>query len=239
MLVKEQDEVLVLAQVEQGEASRVFTVLAKNRGRFKLLAKGERKILSKLRKGIDLFYLTKITFIETPARIILTDVDLIDSFPALREDWRKFRLATRIANLLNDILPLETAEEEVFFLTKESFEDLSQAERYLQRYYYYYLWQLLKVLGYCPETIDASFDKTLRSNFLKNIAHSKINWPRSDFFLNSIPRSLIKIILAGEKEVFYKTRISPTDQKNLARVSHLYLDSLALAKDSYSLNFKL
>ena len=237
MLTKEQDEVIVLSKTDKGEADRVFTVLAQHEGKINLFAKGERKILSKLRRAMDLFYLTRATFIESPIRITLTDVTLIDGFPALRHNWRKFQVAGWISDLLNLVLPLKVKDEEIFLLTKESLEDLNQATESFQRYYYYFFWRFLKVLGYQPEMgFSKSFSEKFFVSSSRGIIKSKTGENR---LINPEVKFLIQSIFQGEKENFYRQDISLSSQKNLTETSSLYFDFLALVKDSHSFDFKL
>ena len=216
MLAKEQDEVIVLGKVNQGEADRIFIALAKNQGKINLFAKGERKILSKLRPGIDSFYQTKITFIESPRRITLTDVDLVDDFPGLRADWRRFEIATWISALLQEVLPQRGKDKEVFSLTLESLKDIRRAIKHFQRYYYYFFWRLLDISGYLPD-----FNNEKR------------------FFISPETKRLLQQILKKEKKIFYQQFISPTVQKNLVAISKLYAQFLHFGKGGESSIFTL
>ncbi len=238
MLAKEQDEAIVLAKIDRGEADRVFVVLAKNQGKINLLAKGERKILSKLRQAIDVFYLTKITFIESPRRLTLTDVDLINDFPKIRANWRKFEVAMRISDLLQDVLPIRGKDKEIFSLTIEILKDLSRATQYFQRYYYYFLWRLLDLSGYIPQSFFNS--RSGRKTFVSRTEGVMAKKPKTDFVLcRSETKEVLQNILLRQKKIFYRQSIPLAVQKNLATISKVYLEFLDLGKDGYSLGFRL
>jgi DNA repair protein RecO (recombination protein O) len=55
---------IVLGRIEYGEADRIITVLTPDQGKLRLMAKGVRKIKSKLAGGIELFSVSQITFIR-------------------------------------------------------------------------------------------------------------------------------------------------------------------------------
>jgi len=239
MWVKEADEALVLSQTEKGEADRIFTVLTRQQGRLNLLAKGERKTLSKLRRGIGLFYFTRVTFIVTAVRNTLTDVDLVNDFSALRQDWRKFRVASWLSRLVDFALPLAAQEEEVFFLLKESWEDLGRAEKCFQRPYYYFLWQLFKTLGYQPEILFSSSAPRIFVSPVEGMFSDQEEPPKDARLVDSSTRSLLRIILQEEKEAFYQQLISPAEEKNLKEISQLYLHFLPLGRDGEAPNFAL
>jgi len=54
---------IVLARTDYGEADRILTVLTPDQGKVRLMAKGVRKVKSKLAGGIELFSVSLITYI--------------------------------------------------------------------------------------------------------------------------------------------------------------------------------
>ena len=236
MLAKEQAQGIVLAKTDRGEADRTFVVFTKERGKMHIVAKGERKLLSKLRRGIDLFYLTRLTFIESPKRITLTDVDLINSFSEIRHDWRKFEIAMRISILLQKILPLQGKDEFVYRLTKEVLMDLRKSKKYFQRYYYYFFWRLINILGYQPNFL-ANLDQDVFVSAIEGIVSRKNSSTNVIIFPET--RKLLHLIFQQEKSKFYLSEVTPKIQANLAKVSEIYLHFLDFSKDGDSPNFRL
>lgn len=56
-------QAIVLARTDYGEADRIITVLTPHAGKLRLIAKGVRKVKSKLAGGIELFSISTITYI--------------------------------------------------------------------------------------------------------------------------------------------------------------------------------
>lgn len=54
---------IVLTRTDFGEADRIVTVLTPDRGKLRLMAKGVRKIKSRLAGGIELFSVSQLTYI--------------------------------------------------------------------------------------------------------------------------------------------------------------------------------
>jgi len=239
MWAKEADEALVLSQTEKGEADRVFTVFTRQQGKLNLLAKGERKILSKLRRGIDLFYLTRVTFVSTTVRNTLTDVDLINDFPVLRQDWRKFQVVSWLSRLVDFSFPSAIQEEEVFSLLRESWEDLEKTEKYFQRPYYYFLWQFFKILGYQPEILFSSSKHKIFVSGIEGMFSNQTRQPKNACLIDPSSRSWLRLILRGEKKTFYRQPLSPAEEKNLKKISQLYFSFLSLGRDGGTLGFRL
>jgi DNA repair protein RecO (recombination protein O) len=55
---------IVLGRTDYGEADRILTVLTPDQGKLRLMAKGVRRVKSKLAGGIELFSVSQITFIR-------------------------------------------------------------------------------------------------------------------------------------------------------------------------------
>src|SRR4051812_44153733 len=54
---------IVLTRIEYGEADRIVTVLTPNDGKLRLMAKGVRRVKSKLAGGVELFSVSSLTYI--------------------------------------------------------------------------------------------------------------------------------------------------------------------------------
>src|SRR5688572_21914665 len=57
-------EAIVLSRTDYGEADRILTLLTPDHGKLRLIAKGVRRVKSKLAGGIELFSITSITYIK-------------------------------------------------------------------------------------------------------------------------------------------------------------------------------
>ncbi len=68
MFTRYRTQGIILGKVDRGESDRLFTIYTKDYGIINLLARSERKIKSKLRSGLELFYLSEIEFIQGKAQ---------------------------------------------------------------------------------------------------------------------------------------------------------------------------
>jgi len=55
---------IVLSRLNYGEADRIITVITPDNGKLRLMAKGVRRVKSKLAGGIELFIVSSLTFIK-------------------------------------------------------------------------------------------------------------------------------------------------------------------------------
>jgi len=105
---------IVLNRINFGEADRILTVITPDHGKLRLMAKGVRKIKSKLAGGIELFSISDISFIQGRR-----DIGTLVST----------RLITHYGNLVTDI-DRTTAGYNALKLIDTITEDDSEAEYY-------------------------------------------------------------------------------------------------------------
>lgn len=153
----------VLKKQDIREADQLFSVFTKDFGRVEVLGRSIRKIESKLRPHIEIFYLTEIEFVQGRTYKILTDAILIDKFSNLRQNLKGLTFAHKIAFVFDKLIKGQEQDLKLWQLLTETFDKLNS-----QRFIYHdFLWQFLTVLGYNPEHLiekdKNSFVKSLIS----------------------------------------------------------------------------
>jgi len=141
----------ILRKVDRGEADQLFTIYTEKFGKLEVLGKAIRKISSKLRSGADIFYLSDIEFIQGKAHKTLTDAILINNFKNLRKDLKRLAIAFKISEALDNLVKGQEPEDNIWNLLRDVFEKLNDLRFKiydLRLIYYYFLWNLLSVLGY-------------------------------------------------------------------------------------------
>jgi len=159
MFLPYQTEGFVLKKEDQAEADQLFTIFSKDFGKIKILGKAIRKITSKLRAGMELFYLSQIEFIQGKTYKILTEAMVIDKFKEMRENLERLNIAFKISEDLDNLLKGEEQDEKIWQLLNEVFSKLNSLEiknSKLEILYHYFLWNLLSILGYQPELYNCS-----------------------------------------------------------------------------------
>ncbi len=77
----------VIKKNDIAEADRIFTVFSQDFGKIKILGKAIRKITSKLKSGIDTFYLSEIEFIQGKTYKTLTDSVVLEKFENIKKNY--------------------------------------------------------------------------------------------------------------------------------------------------------
>ena len=216
MAVHYRTQGFIVKKTDRGEADQLFTVYTNDFGKLEILGKAIRKIKSKLRGGIELFYLSEIEFIQGKTHKTLTDAILIESFPNIRKNLKKLAVAHRIAENLDDLVKGQEPDKETWELLLETFnklntkypdfiEDSRQSRNKIQntRYiiYYYFLWNLFSILGYQPElTKNTLSGKKIDTNIIK----------------------ILKLIFKKDWTILSRLKIEPLHLKLLKDVSEWY-----------------
>ncbi|MGB2762175.1 MAG: DNA repair protein RecO [Minisyncoccales bacterium] len=231
-----------ITEIARGESDKLFVVYTKDFGKLKILGKAIRKIKSKLRGGARELCLSEVEFIQGKTHKTLTDTVLIDSFPEFRKDLEKLKTAFQISNALDRLVKGEQKDEQIWDLLNDVFNKLNN--RFLFPVscfliYYYFLWNLLSLLGYQPELYKCSFcGKGLKpfqlyfgtgqGGAVCNICAQKIKKEDSLEKLMEIKPDVIKILrlfLQKDWSVLSKLKVEEKHQKSLEKISEYYLCS--------------
>jgi len=145
---------LIFKKEERGEFDQLLSVFSKDFGKLEILGKGIKKISSKLRAGMEIFYLSEIEFIQGKRYKTLTDALKIEKFENLRKDLKRLAVAYKISEDLDNLVGGEEPDEKIWQLLVEVFQKLNTLHLTpftLHLIYYYFFWNLISILGYKPE----------------------------------------------------------------------------------------
>lgn len=233
MFVHHRTRGVTIKQVDRGEADQLFTIYTKDFGKIRVLGRAIRKICSKLRAGIEIFYLSEIEFIQGKYYKILTDALQIRKFRHLHRDLKKRTIAQRMTETLDSLIKGQEEEKEIWRLLNNVFVLLSIDElpdNNLELIYYYYFWNLVSVLGYRPELFHcSSCKKELRPESLHfsaqqgGVVCKKCSSEQEES--REIAPDIIKIMrimIAGDKKTLCNLKIEDEHLDSLRDISEDY-----------------
>jgi len=221
---------IFLKKENRGEADQLFTIFTKDFGKLKILGKAIRKIKSKLRSGAELFYLSEIEFIQGKAYKTLTDTILVDKFQNLRKDLEKLEISSEIAEIIDNLVKGEEADEKVWQLLLETFERINHSS--LSPWtYYYFLWNFLSLLGYKPELNRCAVcqKKVNPDNFYFDSEQGGIvcqrcfNKEGKGIKVSPETIKIIRILLKKDWNLLSKLKVELGHKKELEEASRTYL----------------
>ena len=121
MTTRYKTRVFVFKKMDRNEADRVFSVFAEDYGRLDIFAKAIRKTTSKLRSGIDKFFVSDIEFIQGKNRKTLTDASAIEKFRNIIPDPEKFKIISGVGEILDGFIKGEEKDGKTFELLRDFF----------------------------------------------------------------------------------------------------------------------
>jgi DNA repair protein RecO (recombination protein O) len=151
MTLKYRTKGLIFQKKDRSEADVSFSIFTEDFGRLEVTAKAVKKITSKLRGGIDLFYFSEIEFIQGKNSKTLTDTTSIKIPIDLYSDLKKFGTACRIADILEKFIKGEEKDIKTFYLTLQSLDMVTGNGLKFKNQnllFQYFFWNFISLHGY-------------------------------------------------------------------------------------------
>lgn len=141
---------IVLSRTDYGEADRIVTFLTPDQGKLRLMARGVRKIKSKLAAGIELFSVSDITFIRGKGEIgTLISARLNQNYGRVVQNIERVQLGYDLIKSLNKATE-DQPEPEYFELLAQAFAALDDTAIDTELIRLWFGAQLLRLAGHSP-----------------------------------------------------------------------------------------
>jgi DNA repair protein RecO len=141
---------IVLSRTNYGEADRILTLLTPDYGKLRLMARGVRKVKSKLAGGIELFSVSDITFIRGRGEIgTLVSARLVTYYSHIVKDIERVQLGYELIKVLNKATE-DQPEPAYFELLEQTFQALNESSVELNLIQLWFESRLLYLAGHSP-----------------------------------------------------------------------------------------
>jgi DNA repair protein RecO (recombination protein O) len=141
---------IILSRTDYGEADRILTLLTPDHGKLHLLARGVRRIKSKLAGGIELFSVSTITFAPGRGELgTLVSTRLVQHYEQIAKDLQRTMTGYDLIKQLNKATE-DQPEPEYFALLREAFEALNDAQVPLPLIQFWFVAQMMRLGGRGP-----------------------------------------------------------------------------------------
>lgn len=159
---------IILSRTDYGEADRILTILTPDHGKLRLLARGVRKVKSKLAGGIELFSTSDITFITGKGEMgTLISTRLIKHYSGIVNDLTRVQLGYDLIKLLNRSTE-DHPEKEYYQLMDQAFIALDDRNINLELIRAWFSAQLLRQAGHSPNLKTDTNDRPLNAETAYN-----------------------------------------------------------------------
>jgi len=142
-------EGLVLQTRSLGESDKLITLLTREEGKFTAVARGARKMKSRLAGGVDLFTRGQYSFHRGRTWPIITGQEVCEHFSRFREDPDLYPYGLYLSELTDTLIAGEEYCPEIYFLLLEGWRLLSQCRERLLLCRAFEL-KLAHLTGYSP-----------------------------------------------------------------------------------------
>jgi DNA repair protein RecO (recombination protein O) len=142
---------LIIKRTNLGESDRIVTAYSLDLGKIKFVAKGVRKIKSKLAGSLEPFYFSELILSQGKSLDILTSASILNTSLPSDASLETIKVASFFAELIDKTIPENSPNELIYDLLKEVFSefkndtDLNALRAYFESKYY-------QLSGLFPET---------------------------------------------------------------------------------------
>lgn len=144
------DEVVVLRTHKLGEADRILTLLAKQRGKIRAVAKGVRRTSSKFGARLEPFMVADVQFYEGRTLDTVTQAESLASYgAAIAADYSRFTAAHAMVETADRLTETETSPAQ-YTLLVGALRSLSRSEHESRAILDSYLVRALAMAGWAP-----------------------------------------------------------------------------------------
>ena len=247
---------IILKSQDFFETDRIITILTKEKGKIRAIAKGVRKPTAKLAGSLEPFSLTHLILVEGKKDLdIITGAEIVNSFKNLRENLKKTAAAFFLCELTDKLIGEKESHQDIFEQLKKSFKKLdSKKEIDLELITDFMIINLMADLGYRPELkvcqgcggkISGKISGKITAVENKNFFSPKLGGvlcPKCSFKDNqALPVSIetLKILkLFLEYDIGIIDKISPKNTAELSKILERFLEYISEKKINSSKFYK-
>lgn len=223
-------EAVVLRRTDFGEADRLLTLYSREFGKVKAIAKGARKPQSRKTGHVELFMRSKLLLARGRDLDIITQAEMIEGHPALREDLIRTTYASYAVELLDRFTVEEDQHLEIYNLLVEALSWFAGGEDVMLAARFYEL-RLLGLAGFrpqlfhcvnCGDTIeeqDQFFSADLGGLLCPDCQESD----RRARPVTAVAVKVLRYLQTRSWQTVHALRLKPSLHRELEGVMHYYL----------------
>lgn len=171
-------EGIIIKRKNFGEADRFITIMTKEYGKLRVIAKGVRKITSRRSGHLEVFCQAKFTLYQGKTFDSISEVVGINRYRFPREQLPKISFAYYLCELIDVLLPDKQEHEDAYQLLETAFVNITlcKSDKDCDECVSMFALDLLRVLGFLP------FDKTVPKgnihHYIESITERTLKTPK-------------------------------------------------------------
>lgn len=225
---------VVLRHATYREADRLLIVYTVEQGKLELVARGARKITSKLAGSLEPCTEVRLMVARGKSYGTVAAADVVRIFPRLKRRWQTVSVATYVAAVLDAVTPLNQHDARVYQLVISTLVALDRprlSAHQLRVIVWFFTWRLLGYLGYAPELyqcLQCQRRLTLEGNHLDfkrgGVLCSRCPAdPETSRSVSSAVIKLLRLILRQQRVAVERVSVQKALVADLTQLTEAYL----------------
>lgn len=140
---------IIIRRTNFSEADRILTILTDRLGKVKAIAKGVRKIKSKMAGALEPYMLVNLQLHEGKTFFIVTGAEIIEEYKNIHLDVKKTAEAYVVGELIDKFVEENHQANEIFEISKEVLKTIDQNEKSFNVIAYEL--KIIEAAGFKPE----------------------------------------------------------------------------------------
>jgi len=214
---KKTTKAIVLKRIDYGEGDRIITVLTPQDGKLSLLAKGVKKLKSKLAGGIELFAVFDAGYIAGRGEVgRLTSARLDEFYDNIINDINRVQLGYSILRAFDKNIE-DHAESDYFYLLCQLLRLLNESSISLVRIELYFKAKMLALAGHTPNLQTDEENNALKEDSKYNFNVLSMSFsPSSSGKLSSKHIIVLRLLFnQGNNDAIFKVKMNNHEDEDL------------------------
>ncbi len=190
---------IILNRINYGEADKIITVITPDHGKVRFMARGVRKIKSKLAGGIELFSVSTVVFIPGKKDIsTLISTRLLTHFNHIVEDLDRTMIGYDVLKMINKATE-DQCDSDYYELLLRALTNLNDEEVDALLTKCAFMARLLKVMGHAPNSAKTHDGKAFSVSKTYNFDYQAMGFyeqEKGSFKANHI--KMLRLLLTTE-----------------------------------------
>lgn len=220
---------IILNRINYSDSDRILSVITLDNGKISLIAKGVRKIKSKLAGGIEIFGVFEAIFIKGRGEIdTLVSARSIEYFTNIINDINRLQVGYKILKIV-DLNTREHADNEHFMLLETSLKMLNNLSYDPELVLIIFMSKLVSISGLTPNLEADDTGLKLKSDHHYNFDVVQMRFTNTRGLFDSNTIKILRILFSNQPERIFKIEEIPNHQKELSGLlqamlkEHLYI----------------
>lgn len=201
---------IVLSRINFGEADKILTIITPDHGKLNCIARGARKIKSKLAGGIELFSVNIVSYVEGRGDLkTLVSTKMETSFHSIVKDYSRTDIAYRALKAINKVTH-EDCGREYYELLYRTLDALSDQGSSVELIWEWFMMHLVDCMGHRPLLETTNSGDKLQPNENYNFDYATMSFIASEQG-NYAPNDIKFLRLLLENDIKKLQRINDVD----------------------------